>query len=110
MSMVFSVWLHEPSLHIPIKRDVLSQDISSLNCIYPASPVHPGEEATLRVVLFLIGTFITKLASGEAGEEVTCVVIDETEFHEGRIIFFAAWVMYFCTLLWNALKSRLLRR
>lgn len=25
------------------KRDVLSWDIYSLNCIYPASPLHPGE-------------------------------------------------------------------
>lgn len=46
----------------------------------------------MRVVLFLIGTFINKLASGEPREEVTSAVIDETEFHEGRIILFAAWL------------------
>lgn len=39
----------------------------------------------MQVVLFLIGTFINKLASGEAGKEVTSVVIDATEFPEDRI-------------------------
>lgn len=39
----------------------------------------------MQVVLFLIGTVINKLASGEAGEEVTSAVIDATEFPEDRI-------------------------
>lgn len=44
----------------------------------------------MQVVLFLIGTFINKLAPGEAGEEVTSAVRDETEFHKDRTILFAA--------------------
>lgn len=50
----------------------------------------PLERRFLCVVLFLMGTFISKSASGEAGEEVLSVVGDEMEFHEGRGRFCAA--------------------
>lgn len=50
----------------------------------------PLERRFLCVVLFLMGTFISKSASREAGEEVLSVVGDEMEFHEGRVRFCAA--------------------
>lgn len=39
-----------PGLYVPVKRDILSRDIYSLNCVYPASPIHPGKSATVRAV------------------------------------------------------------